>query len=136
MALGYVPPRGTYITSSNNEIGSELSGNYSNDLGILNAELYDDGRKSTTGLDKRHMSLNQVQNTSMPFGMTEHPRIPMDSERKASGEEHEKGTKRKKKRGVAPRNEEDEEEARKKSRGRPRVDTKDETPADVSLENE
>jgi hypothetical protein len=56
----------------------------------------------------------------------------IDLEVRANSEEFEKGTKRKKKRGSESQNEEDEDEARKKARGRPRVDTKDETAADVS----
>lgn len=54
----------------------------------------------------------------------------MDSEMRTDSDEVEKVSKRKKRTKAEPQHEEDEEEARKKARGRPRVDTKDETAAD------
>ena len=67
----------------------------------------------------------------MPFGVTE-----------ASGESHDEEGERSVKRSsrrkrtateqATAKEIDDEEEARKKARGRPRVDTKDETAADVS----
>jgi hypothetical protein len=117
-----------YMSAGYHGIGAQISANYASTLGILNAESYDDGR----GTIREQSRLHQMSNNTIPFGIIESNGMGMDLEVRASSEELEKGTKRKKKRGSEAQNEEDEEEARKKARGRPRVDTKDETAADVS----
>jgi len=115
-----------YMSAGYHGIGAQSSANYASPLGILNAESYDDGRGTIRDLQQRQSRLHQMSNNTIPFGMG------MGLEVRANSEEFEKGTKRKKKRGSEAQNEEDEDEARKKARGRPRVDTKDETAADVS----
>jgi hypothetical protein len=117
-----------YMSAGYHGIGAQISANYASTLGILNAESYDDGR----GTIREQSRLHQMSNNTIPFGMVESDGMEMDLEVRANNEEFEKGTKRKKKRGSEAQNEEDEDEARKKARGRPRVDTKDETAADVS----
>lgn len=78
--------------------------------------------------------MRSKQQVELPFGITGHPTIRLDDERKTESDELERGTKRRRKHKLADTQDADEEEeARKKARGRPRVDTKDETAADVSL---
>jgi hypothetical protein len=62
----------------------------------------------------------------MQFGMIEASEVRTDSD------ELDKGSKRRKKHKIEHQTEDDDDDARKKARGRPRVDTKDETAADVS----
>jgi hypothetical protein len=64
----------------------------------------------------------------LQFGM-----IERQDEVRTDSDELEKGSRRRKKHKIEHQNQDDEEEARKKARGRPRVDTKDETAADVSF---
>ncbi|KAH8598916.1 hypothetical protein B0O99DRAFT_30332 [Bisporella sp. PMI_857] len=100
-------------------LGAQIYGN-TNGLSILNAESYDDGRARA---DARNFGLRQHnQKQTMPFGIVE-------GTRKADGDEGSEGSGKRKKKH---RNEsgDEEDEARKKARGRPRVDTKDETAAD------
>jgi hypothetical protein len=119
-----------YMTAGYHGIGAQISANYASTLGILNAESYDDGRGT---IREQSRFKHQMSNNTIPFGMVESNEMGIDLEVRANSEEFEKGTKRKKKRGMSDaQNEEDEDEARKKARGRPRVDTKDETAADVS----
>ncbi len=106
------------------------NGSYSN-LGILNAESYDDGRLSTTAAsaqEARDVRLRQEAN-GIPFGVTE-----LERDSRGESEEFEKGPKKRRngKHKLDDLATEEEEDARKKARGRPRVDTKDETAADVS----
>ncbi|PQE31083.1 bZIP family transcription factor protein [Rutstroemia sp. NJR-2017a WRK4] len=100
---------------------------YPSSLGILSAEKYDDGRSSARTHETGQVRMKNPAQSSMPFGMLEKS---ADDETRTTSEEQEHGTKRKRKsRNEAP-SVDDEEEARKKARGRPRVDTKDETAAD------
>lgn len=103
---------------------------YPTNLGILNAEKYNDGRGSVASHDPNMMSMKSHTQNPMPFGMLEKngdsSEIISPSEVQSIG----KG-RRKRVRNDSP-SLEDDEEARKKARGRPRVDTKDETAADVS----
>jgi hypothetical protein len=121
-----------YMSAGYHGIGAQMSANYASTLGILNAESYDDGRGTIRDLERRQSRLHQMSNNAIPFGIVESNGIGMGLEVRANSEEFEKGTKRRKKRGSEAQIEEDEDEARKKARGRPRVDTKDETAADVS----
>ncbi|KAM3066878.1 hypothetical protein ACMFMG_007024 [Clarireedia jacksonii] len=100
---------------------------YPGSLGILSAEKYDDGRSSARAHEMSQMRTKAAPQSSMPFGMLE--RSAADKTRGTS-EEQEHGTKRKRKSRNEAQSGDDEEEARKKARGRPRVDTKDETAAD------
>ena len=120
-----------YMSQGHQGIGSRISANYANSLGILNAESYDDRRGA---IEANEMRMKQQADTTMPFGITGGPRIRMDLELRTDSEEHDAGTRRRKKPRIDAQSVEDEEEARKKARGRPRVDTKDETAADVSYE--
>jgi hypothetical protein len=119
----------SYMGPNYQGIGSQISQNYAQTLGILNAESYDDGRAQQRS---REMRLKQTTapDPLMQFGMIEAP-IRSDLERTDS-DDLEKGSRRRKKHKIDHQNEDDDEEARKKARGRPRVDTKDETAADVS----
>lgn len=99
-------------------IGSEISANYVNNLGILNAESYSDMplRTFDTG--------NQASQQELPMGYVHESREDI--------EEPDTRSRRSKRPRVEAQKSDDDEESRKKSRGRPRVDTKDETAADVS----
>lgn len=112
-----------YMNPSYSGIDTQASQNYTNSLGILNAESYDDGRG---GLKGHEMRTRARKEKTMPFGMVDQLRAGLDGE----SDEHEGTTKKRRK--VAAKNDsgDDDEEARKKARGRPRVDTKDETAAD------
>jgi hypothetical protein len=112
-------------------IGSQISQNYANGLGILNAESYDDGRGALRAREASEMRLKHSEPT-MPFGITKGPKITLDPELRTDSEEPDTGSRRRKKPRTEAHSGDDEEEARKKARGRPRVDTKDETAADVS----
>lgn len=137
--MSYTQPNGAtlgrsspYINAGYRGIGAQISTNYAANLGILNAESYDDRRHAMSAQETADMRLKeQVQ---LPFGVTGHPTIRLDDEKRTESEELEKETKRRRKHKIDDtQNMEAEEEARKKARGRPRVDTKDETAADVSL---
>lgn len=104
-------------------IGSEISRNYANNLGILNAESYSD-HVSPGRFDAR----TQAAETTLAFGMIPHHQV--ESSSREDGDEIETGARRRKKPRIEARSDDDDE--KKKSRGRPRVDTKDETAADVS----
>ncbi|KAL3420833.1 bZIP family transcription factor [Phlyctema vagabunda] len=99
-----------------------------NHLGILSAERYDDGRSAQRAHEASELRRKQQAETMMPFGITSGPALTATSE-----ENEPKSSSQRKKRvradisGTAP---DEEDWASKKSRGRPRVDTKDETAAD------
>lgn len=114
-----------YITPSFPGIGSQISQNYAQSLGILNAESFDD---RPTQLRSR-AELRDRPDPFLQLGMMPLSAVELD---RTSSEDVEKGSSRRRKRGKEAGEEEDEE-ARKKARGRPRVDTTDETAADVSL---
>ena len=121
-----------YMGQAYQGIGSQISQNYANSLGILNAESYDDGRGALRAREASEMRLKHNE-PMMPFGITSGPKITLDPELRADSEEPDAGSRRRKKPRLEAHSGDDDEEARKKSRGRPRVDTKDETAADVSL---
>ncbi|KAF8867344.1 hypothetical protein BDZ45DRAFT_577234 [Acephala macrosclerotiorum] len=104
---------------------SQNFGNHS--LGILNAESYDDGRLSITTQGAR---MRNQQDQVLPFGIADTPELRLDLDMRMNSDDYEKGTKRRKKHKIDTQNADEDEEARKKARGRPRVDTKDETAAD------
>lgn len=112
-------------------IGSQISQNYANSLGILNAESYDDARGALRAREASEMRLKHNEPT-MPFGITSGPKITLDPELRTESEEIDGGSRRRKKPRIEVQSGDDDDEARKKARGRPRVDTKDETAADVS----
>ncbi|KAB8302350.1 hypothetical protein EYC80_005779 [Monilinia laxa] len=101
---------------------------YPSNLGILNAERYDDGRSSIGSHDPNMMSMKAQMQNPMPFGMLE--KTEDSTETRPPSEEPGHGKKRRKRVRDESPSFEDDEEARKKARGRPRVDTKDETAAD------
>lgn len=111
----------TFMDSAFRGIGSEISRNYANNLGILNAESYSD-HVSPGRFDAR-----PADNT-LAFGMIPHHQ--MDHSSREEDDEIDMGTRRRKKPRIEAKSDDDDE--KKKSRGRPRVDTKDETAADVS----
>ena len=121
-----------YMNSGFHGIGSQISQNYASSLGILNAESYDDGRGALRSREASEMRLKHNEPV-MPFGITSGPKIALDPELRTDSEELDTGSRRRKKPRIENHSGDDEEEARKKARGRPRVDTKDETAADVSL---
>ncbi|KAA8576826.1 hypothetical protein EYC84_006874 [Monilinia fructicola] len=101
---------------------------YPTNLGILNAERYDDGRSSIGSREPNMMGSTAQMQNPMPFGMLE--KTEDGSETRPPSEEPGHGKKRRKRVRDESPGFEDDEEARKKARGRPRVDTKDETAAD------
>ncbi|KAH7380927.1 hypothetical protein BKA64DRAFT_647765 [Cadophora sp. MPI-SDFR-AT-0126] len=116
---------GGSIPTSQSHMSSNYSGTLGN-LGILNAESYDDGRLAMSLGEKRQ---NGRTDQVIPFGVTEASGESHDEEGEKSG----KRTSRRKRTATeqaSSKEIDDEEEARKKARGRPRVDTKDETAAD------
>lgn len=121
-----------YMNPGFHGIGSQISQNYANSLGILNAETYDDGRGAVRAREASEMRLKHNEPT-MPFGITSGPKITLDPELRTDSEELDAGSRRRKKPRIENHSGDDDEEARKKARGRPRVDTKDETAADVRL---
>ena len=106
-------------------IESDVAMAHANNLGILNAESYDDGRG--TSRNSRRANKSKLD---LPFGISEHPHINLDPPMDAG--EHESAPKRKKAKteSTSP---DGEDGPKGKSRGRPRVTPKDETAADVSL---
>ena len=116
--------------------GSQISRNYPNNLGILNAETYNSGlleRNSSNGDSRK-----QSNDPTMPFGLVDAPLPRLEHDAEPSEDtmevpEPEPGSERKKKRRVEAISG-DDDDGKKKSRGRPRVDTKDETAADVGLQ--
>jgi len=97
-----------------------IGGQMSQDFGILSAETYDDGRGN---LRSKGSAVNSRKpRDEMPFGMVDRHALG-----EAGSEEHDNNRRSRKKQRV----ESDDDEARKKARGRPRVDTRDETAADV-----
>jgi hypothetical protein len=118
----------SYAPRGYQSIGSQISQNYANNLGILNAESYDDGRGSLRRKDAEQIRASMRNEKTMPFGVEQPlPRIGFENQGTGSEEDATgKGRRKKRKDDSA----DEEEEARKKARGRPRVDTKDETAAD------
>jgi hypothetical protein len=130
-ALAFNPRVGRqnpYMNQAYQGIETQISTNYANNLGILNAESYDDGRNSM-----RSERMKQQSENVLPFGVTENPRSRIDPELMQDSEDQDSGPRRRKKARIEIHSGDDDDEARKKARGRPRVDTKDETAADVSL---
>lgn len=114
-----------YLNGTYNSVTPRSDMANSNDLGILNAESYDDGR-GTARRERRTRSSMQM----LPFGIAEHG--DGDMEPSPDAEEHESAPKRKKAK-IDHGSQNGEEAPKGKSRGRPRVSPKDETAADVSL---
>jgi hypothetical protein len=113
-------------------------------LEILSAESYDDG----TGMSRAQQESEvrrRVLNAGLPFGLNDEERRETESGEQVSvgeGNEvaddgnqvNETGKKRKRKQKAPEALSADEEaDAGKRARGRPRVDTKDETPTEVCL---
>jgi hypothetical protein len=124
-----------YLDSAFRGVGTQLSRNYVNNLGILSAETYNNGsvERSTA-----HEPPKQASDPEMPFGLVDghlsrqDPEVEVSEDTMEVPELEPAGKKKKKKRRVDNISG-DEEDGKKKSRGRPRVDTKDETAADVRL---
>jgi hypothetical protein len=117
----------SYMGPTYQGIGSQISQNYAQSLGILNAESYDDGRAQQRSREMRS------KQTAPPDPLLQFGMIERQDEGRTDSDELEKSSRRRKKHKIEHQNQDDEEEARKKARGRPRVDTKDETAADVSF---
>ncbi|TAQ85600.1 hypothetical protein B7494_g6079 [Chlorociboria aeruginascens] len=126
----YVDRRNAYMDRSYQGISGPLPPNLTQDLGILNAEHFDDRRGVLRANEERERRLKQQQqNLMMPFGLTEDP-ARIDSMGRTGNQEIDGGSRRRKKARLDTQSTEEEEDARKKARGRPRVNTQDETPAD------
>ncbi len=99
-------------------------------MAVLNAEQYDD-----RGASRR--PVRRQQDSMIPlFGLVEQPRLKegarkTNQARQAHDAENGVGERRRKKQKLSS-DDEGEDDAAKKARGRPRLDTKDETAADVS----
>lgn len=135
--LSFNPPlsrQNQYMNGAFQGIGSQIAQNYANGLGILNAESYDDGRSGMRDQDAQEFRARARNDKTMPFGIEQAlPRAGLNFENQTVASEDDlkgKGRRSKKRKDESA---DDDEEARKKARGRPRVDTKDETAADVSF---
>lgn len=115
-----------YLSLTYDTIGSRMSMGDVNNLAILNAELYDDGR-SALREERRTPQSRAVQ----PFGVTDHPRVRLDRPL-ADAEDDDSPLRRTKSRTENQRTDA-EEETKEKLRGRPRVNPKDDTAADVRV---
>ncbi|KAH8665985.1 hypothetical protein BGZ60DRAFT_378628 [Tricladium varicosporioides] len=118
----------SYMDSAFRGIGSEISRNYANNLGILNAESYDAEGIIASALQGRRQQQHEPA-IAMPFGFTSEAQMEEEFESREQREEPEVVVKRKKRTRIEA-SADDDEDGKKKSRGRPRVDTKDETAAD------
>ncbi|THV49254.1 hypothetical protein BGAL_0204g00080 [Botrytis galanthina] len=118
----------TERTSQGTFMNHSFQSTYSDSLRILNAEKYDDGRSHNPSMTSMK---GQMQN-QIPFGMVEEHGDSSDTKPQSEENENGQGKKRRKRaRNESPNlDDDDDDEARKKARGRPRVDTKDETAAD------
>jgi hypothetical protein len=102
-----------------------------NTMGILSSELYDDRVAS-------RRSVRREQEPMIPlFGLVQQEKeaVPVRKTtqgHKSNDAENVVGERRRKKKKLSS-DDEGDEEAAKKARGRPRLDTKDETAADVSF---
>ncbi|KAL5315488.1 hypothetical protein ACEPPN_016356 [Leptodophora sp. 'Broadleaf-Isolate-01'] len=125
MNAGYGHHNGGLGPTSQSQMSSNYTGTISS-LGILNAESYDDGRLAMSLREKRPKGQTDP---AIPFGVTE---ASGDSHEEEDGKTSKRSSRRKRTATEQATSKEvdDEEEARKKARGRPRVDTKDETAAD------
>lgn len=133
--LGYtttsVNGHNPYMDSAFRGLGSEISRGFESNLGILNAETYDSAMLQR-GPDERLKSVGERPMNL--FGFSGAPRM----EHEASEDTQETppppksaAKKGRNKRVVEVISADEDEDGKKKSRGRPRVDTKDETAADV-----
>lgn len=120
---------------------------------ILNAETYDDEAAVSIARSLTELARQRPGPPPHMFGMTggfeviserradvapaEVKEVKTRKARKARGanpgEEEDKGGRRRKKQKLSEDEDVDEDDASKKSRGRPRLDTKDETAADVGV---
>ncbi|TGO15942.1 hypothetical protein BTUL_0034g00660 [Botrytis tulipae] len=118
----------TERTSQGTFMNHPFQSTYSDSLGILNAEKYDDGRFHNPSM----MGMKSLMQNQIPFGMVGKHGDSSDTKPQSEENEHGQGKKRRKRaRNESPNlDDDDDDEARKKARGRPRVDTKDETAAD------
>ncbi|KAG4441685.1 hypothetical protein IFR05_002819 [Cadophora sp. M221] len=125
MNAGYGHHYGGLRPTSQNQMSSNFSGTISS-LGILNAESYDDGRLAMSLREKRPKGR---PDPVIPFGVTE---ASGDSHEEEDGQNGKRSSRRKRTatEQAGSKEVDEDEEARKKARGRPRVDTKDETAAD------
>ncbi|KAM0141438.1 hypothetical protein ACHAP3_002302 [Botrytis cinerea] len=121
----------TEQTSQGTFVNHPFQSSYSNNLGILNAEKYDDGRGSIRSHNPGLMGMEDQMTNQIPFGIVEKHGDSSDTRPQSEEPEQEQGKKRRKRvRKESSNLDDDDDEARKKARGRPRVDTKDETAAD------
>ncbi|RFU36312.1 hypothetical protein B7463_g44, partial [Scytalidium lignicola] len=114
--------RNSYTDGTYQGIGA-MSASYSNPLSVLSMESYDDGRAALVAREQHESRLRESAVASFPFGISSHP------DNKAN-EKPESKPVQKKKRKTDHSNGEEDQEGSKKIRGRPRVDTQDETAAD------
>lgn len=112
----------SYLSETYSALESQLGMAHANNLRILNAESYDDGRGSAG--DNRRITRSKPE---LPFGIADHPRIRLDP--LMDVEEHEAAP-RCKKAKIENGSQDGEDGPKGKTRGRPRVNPKDETAAD------
>lgn len=117
-----------FNVNPNNNTGADAS------LDILNAESYDDYEGGGMGNSNKPSKRTQMGDAKpLLFGMTTGPQGDSTSSNPPDMNADEQDGRRKKKARVEVLSEEDE--AMKKARGRPRIDTKDETAVDVSVDS-
>ncbi|KAH8808594.1 hypothetical protein F5884DRAFT_673694 [Xylogone sp. PMI_703] len=109
-----------YTDAAYHEVASMDNG-YTNDLPVLSMESYDAVRAAAIAREQHETRVREHAAAPIPFGISDRPSdLTSDPKAKAS-----------QKRGKRDNsNGEEEQEASKKVRGRPRVDTRDETAAD------
>lgn len=143
----------------NHQISNAGEGpNIMEQMEILNAETYDDEAAVSIARSLTELARQRPGPPAHMFGMTggfeviserraDVPRVAAQraevketktrKARKArganTGEDEDKGGRRRKKQKLSEDEDVDEDDASKKSRGRPRLDTKDETAADVGV---
>ncbi|RDW66297.1 hypothetical protein BP6252_09932 [Coleophoma cylindrospora] len=124
LSFGTPPTRPNLYLNNAFGLGSSQ---YSSHLGILNAEQFDDGRTVLKAREASEMRVRQQVEAPMPFGITGGPKLVASNEENDSTPQ---SSRRKKRTRAEINGPEEEDWASKKARGRPRVDTKDETAAD------
>lgn len=96
-----------------------------NNLGILNAESHDDGGGTSRARRRK------TKKITLPFGVSEHTRISLDPPLQIFQDQY--SGPRRKKVGLGNGCHDGEDGPKRKPRGRPRVNPKDEAAADVSI---
>lgn len=117
-----------------NDLGNRTLIDNSNGLKILNAESYDDGR-GMLGIQRlKYQKQKQEFKNVMPFGVTNYSHIALDQKLPVDAQDSESHKSRlRQKKHKTSAQALDDERVEQKARGRPRVNSTDETATDVSV---